>query len=77
MTVLAFPAKPKADIAAEARDFADAVDAGRFASPTAAIVITSGEGLETHYWGEGLNLVDAIGILETAKHYLIRRLIDE
>lgn len=75
MTIIAFPAKPKADIAAEARDFADAVDAGEFGQPNAAIVITSGAGLETHYWGEGMSLVDAIGILETAKHFLVRRLM--
>ncbi len=77
MTVIPFPVKPSADIAGEARAFADAVDAGEHGTIEAAMLITSGTGLDTHYWGDGLNLIDAIGILETAKHHLIRRLLDE
>ena len=77
MSVIPFPVKAGADVAKEAREFADAVAAGKHGDITAAIVITSGTGLDTHYWGDGMNLVDAIGILETAKHHLIRRLLDE
>ena len=75
MSIIAFPVKPSADIAGEARQFADAVDAGEHGDVQAAILLTSGKSLETHYWGSDLNLVEAIGILETAKHFLVRRLM--
>lgn len=75
MTVLAFPVK-QSTVPADAREFADKVEDGEFGKIDAAIVITSGAGLNTHYWGEGMNLVDAIGILETAKYHLVKRLTE-
>ena len=76
MTVLAFPGKPKPDVAGEARAFADNLDNDEFGRVDAALVITSGGSLQCHYWGETLDLVQAIGILETAKMNLVRKLID-
>jgi len=74
MTVIAFPGKQKADIAKEAREFADNLDAGEFGNVEAAMVITSGGSLQCHYWGEGINIVEAIAMLETAKFNLVQKL---
>ena len=68
---------PLADIAAEARAFADAVDDGQFGRVGSAIVISQGSQLITHYWGDGLDLVTAIGVLEAAKQHIIRKMLDE
>jgi hypothetical protein len=71
-----FRSAPDGDVAAEARKFAEDVDDGQLGRVTSAIVITSGSELATHYWGSGLNLIDAIGILEAAKHHIIMKLLE-
>lgn len=73
--ILSFPSKPKADIAAEARSFADKIEAGEFDRVDTVLVISSGKYLQCHYWGNELDVVEAIGVLETAKANLVRRLI--
>lgn len=68
---------PLADVASEARTFADEIDDGQLGQVTSAIVITSGTHLATHYWGDGLGLIEAIGVLEAAKHHIIRKLLEQ
>jgi hypothetical protein len=66
------------DVSAEARAFADDLEDGQLGHVRSAIVITQGSQLATHYWGTGLNLIDAIGVLEAAKAYqakLIRKCV--
>ena len=75
MTVLAFPGRPQADIAKDAREFADSIDAGEHDRIDAAIVITTGKALQCLYWGEGIDMVQAIGVLEVAKANLVLKLM--
>lgn len=67
---------PVSDVASEARAFADAVDDGQFDRVDSAIVISQGSQLATHYWGDGLDLITAIGVLEAAKQHIIAKLLD-
>lgn len=77
MTILRLVSdEPTGDVAAEARSFADAVDDGQLGKVNGAIVITSGSALVTHYWGNGLDLIGAIGVLEAAKHHIIGKLLE-
>lgn len=76
MSVVMFPVKTTADIPGEARDFADKAEAGEFGNLNAAIVITSGGSLQCHYWGDGVNIVEAIAMLECAKMNLVRKMCE-
>jgi hypothetical protein len=73
MSVIPFPTK-QTDIPGEARDFADRVEEGEFGRIDMAIVVTSGGSLQSHYWGD-MDPVKIIGMLETAKHNLVRKLL--
>ena len=73
--IVPFPNR-KADIAGEAREFAEKIEADEYGRIDAALVITSGGSLQCHYWGDNLDLVQAIGILETAKMNLVRKLLE-
>lgn len=68
---------PISDVASEARAFADNADDGQFGRVDSAIVITQGSELATHYWGEGLDLITAIGVLEAAKQHIVRKMLGE
>ena len=76
MTVLAFPVPQRADIAKDAREFADGLEAGEYDRVDAALVITTGEALQCLYWGDGIDIVQAIGVLEVAKANLVAKLVD-
>jgi hypothetical protein len=67
---------PIADVASEARAFADEIDDGQLGKVDSAIVITHGSELATHCWGDALDLITAIGVLESAKHHILQRLLD-
>lgn len=55
-------------IAAMARKFADAVEAGEFGDVlTAYILIDAVDNFYTETWGEGLSRYEALGMLEFAK----------
>lgn len=68
---------PISDVASEARAFADEVDDGQLGRVDSAIVISQGSELVTHYWGEGLDLITAIGVLEAAKQHIIQKMLNE
>ncbi|WP_155262940.1 hypothetical protein [Sphingomonas segetis] len=68
---------PLADVGSEARAFADEVDDGQLGRVDSAIVITAGTQLATHYWGHGMDLITAIGVLEAAKQHIVRKILGE
>lgn len=56
------------DIAAMARRFADAVEAGEYGDViTAMILIDTPDNLHTETWGENLSRYESLGFLEFAK----------
>lgn len=67
-----FPGVDLRDIAAAARKWADAVEAGEFGELETALVMVEGpEGIETFGWGNIVTFRDTIGMLEIAKAHLI------
>jgi hypothetical protein len=72
------PVNNLSDIAAMARKFADAVDAGEFPElATAMLVLEDGGSILTFHWGDCPTRYEAIGILETAKQVIVRDAIDD
>ena len=66
------------DIAAMARKFADAVEAGEFPDLGSATLVLDGtEGILTLHWGDCPTRYEAIGILETAKQVLVQDMLDD
>ena len=76
--VEAFPALNLQDIAACARKFADAVDAGEFGEISMAMLVVETEGtIDTLHWGECINIREAIGTFDIAKAHFIAKVIGE
>lgn len=76
--VEAFPALNLQDIAACARKFADAVDAGEFGRIAMAMVIIETEdSFDTLHWGDAVSIREAIGTFDIAKAHFIARVIGE
>jgi hypothetical protein len=76
--VEAFPALNLQDIAACARKFADAVEAGDFGPiASAMLVLDTEDGMDTLHWGESMNIREAIGTFDIAKSYFIAKVIGE
>lgn len=70
--VEAFPGLNLRDIAASARKFADAVEAGEFGEiETALVMIEGSEGIQTLGWGDVVSFRETIGTLEIAKAHLL------
>jgi hypothetical protein len=72
------PVSNLSDIAAMARKFADAVDAGEFPDlSTATLVLDGADGILTLHWGDCPTRYEAIGMLETAKQVIVQDTIDD
>lgn len=77
LNVVTFPNTPVADIAGMARQFADQYEAGKHEARTAIIVLDGAATIEILNWGDNPSIHAAIGILETAKQYLVSQLLGE
>jgi hypothetical protein len=75
--VVAFSGVNLRDTANAARKYADFVDEGRFGEVIrATVIIETGHGHETLFWGDVPSINEAVGIFEIAKTSLIQRLVE-
>lgn len=78
LNVVQFPKRDQSDIVANAREFAAGFESGEYPERQTALLVLDGEtGMNILNWGQSVSIHEAIGILETAKAYLINQLIRE
>jgi hypothetical protein len=78
LKIVQFPASDFRDIAAAARRFADAVEAGDYGEPgSAVLVVDAPDCVWIEHWGESVSNYQAIGILETGKQHLLNQIIPD
>ena len=76
LKLLQFPGVDQRDIAASARRFADALDAGEYGETNSAVVVIDcPDQLWIEHWGETVSNYTAIGILETGKQHLLNSIV--